>query len=81
MSASWTNVEIPGWETYGELKRRPWRWCSDAAFLVGDVGCCFTCHYDQDEFGYPICGIEFDGMEFEVCCKIMGAFKKMRGEK
>jgi len=79
--SNFTYIEIPGWETYGEFKRRPFHWCDDARFLVGDVACCFSCHYDQDEFGYEICGFEHDGVEFEVCCALSGAFDKMRNPR
>lgn len=78
---NFTYIDIPGWETYGEMKRRGFRWCSDAAFLVGDVPCCWACHEDADLAGYDLCGFEHDGMEFEVCCKIWGAYRKLTGRR
>lgn len=77
----YTHIDIPGWQTYGEFKRRRWYGCSDAVFLVGDVGCCGSCHFDDEELGISMCWFERDGMEFDVCCKVAGAFRKLRGER
>ncbi len=51
--------------------------CSDLHKIV-DFKCCESCH-DLDEFEIPICSLEIDGEEYEVCCNGAEAHNKLTG--
>lgn len=42
--------------------------------------CCSTCHDDDWDWGYEMCHLDIEGVEYYVCCAMMFSAKEKLGE-